>query len=201
VDIDLSIGLVESDDNGKSFNRKFGFGPIMTANVNEPFLVGDAFVRKFEGIFRMWYIYGSKWCAGNNGEHERHYKIAYATSEDLIKWQRSSEYCFKGYPNRCEALPSVVKFRGRYHMIFCQRKIFTFRHGGPAENAYKLTHAISDDLETWIELPNSFRPSYSNFDDHMQCYPYVFINEDRLSVMYNGNHFGYRDFGLLTWED
>ena len=43
VDIDMSIGISESYDNGYTFQR-MGNGPIMTSDLNEPFLIGDPFV-------------------------------------------------------------------------------------------------------------------------------------------------------------
>jgi hypothetical protein len=55
VSVDASIGLAISHDDGLTF-QKFGKGPILTSSLNEPFLVGDAFVTKYGGLYHMWYI-------------------------------------------------------------------------------------------------------------------------------------------------
>ena len=59
VSVETSTGLAVSDDNGISF-RRTGDGPIMGASLHEPFLVGDSFVRVFDNVFHMWYIYGTR---------------------------------------------------------------------------------------------------------------------------------------------
>ena len=93
VDIELSIGLLESNDQGKSFSRLRGVGPVMTADINEPFLVGDAFVRKYNSKYHMWYIFGDNWSYSPTGESaERRYRIAHASSDNLVHWQRESRF-------------------------------------------------------------------------------------------------------------
>src|SRR5450759_1863376 len=57
VSVDASIGLVISHDEGSTF-QKYGKGPILAASLYEPFLVADAFVALYGGIYHMWYIYG-----------------------------------------------------------------------------------------------------------------------------------------------
>jgi hypothetical protein len=91
VSADASIGFAESYDNGLTF-QKYGTGPIMTASLHEPFLVGDAFVSKFEGGYHMWYIFGLRWMRSCETEQpERVYKIAHASSHDGIEWRRDSQ--------------------------------------------------------------------------------------------------------------
>ena len=60
VSVETSIGLAISYDHGLTFKR-IGEGPILSASLNEPFLVGDPFVRVYDGVYHMWYIYGSRW--------------------------------------------------------------------------------------------------------------------------------------------
>src|SRR5947209_7173314 len=60
VAADSSIGLAISRDRGLSFQRH-GTGPLLSASLHEPFLVADAFVKRYDGTYHMWYIYGTKW--------------------------------------------------------------------------------------------------------------------------------------------
>jgi hypothetical protein len=86
VQVDGSIGLAISHDDGLSFDR-IGNGPVLTSSVNEPFLVGDPFVAKFNDSYHMWYIYGIKWIEDPIiGSKERVYKIGHAKSDDGISW-------------------------------------------------------------------------------------------------------------------
>ena len=199
VDIDMAVGVVESKDNGCTFERSYGDGPLLAGSLNEPFMVGDAFVRHFDGQYHMWYIFGNIWLENENGGVERNYKIAHATSTDMLSWVRDSMHCFAGDLSTCEALPSVAYFEGQYHMVYCSRSTFDFRSDGPTENAYKLIHAVSENLRDWSIVDSSFAKKYDYFDHHMQCYPHIFTDNGKMCVLYNGNNFGLQDFGLLQW--
>ena len=64
---------------------------IMTASINEPFLVGDPFVMEISGRYHMWYIFGTKWEMNSDvGFPERVYKIGHSTSTDGISWERGT---------------------------------------------------------------------------------------------------------------
>ena len=120
VSVETSIGYAESQDLGVSF-KKFGTGPIMTANLNEPFLVCDGFVFQENGLYYMFYIYGIKWAIPSENEKpERVYKIAMATSEDGLYWERDSKCIISDVidENECQALPTVIKIENKYHMYF-----------------------------------------------------------------------------------
>ena len=202
VDVELNVGLVESFDGGRTFCRSFGAGPLLGATPEEPFLIGDAFVRNFNEKLHMWYIRGLDWTENSQGIPQRKYKITHATSDNLTSWQRQSALCFPDEPNNiCEALPSVCWYENRYHMVYCSRDQFDFRSNIKSNKNYRLRHAVSVDLENWEEIKNSFRMSYGDFDWQMQCYPHIFVSNGRLKVIYNGSGFGESGFGLLEWEN
>ena len=196
VDIDMSIGLCKSV-NGLKFDR-VADGPIMSHNLREPFLVGDAFVIFENSTFKMWYIFGDNWVQQQNTTNaERRYRIAYAHSSDGMNWQRDGKYIIESKDGlECQALPSVVHHGDRYHMMFCYRNVFDFRLGG--NNSYKLGYAYSFDSINWTRN-DGFVSTISNradWDASMQCYPNLFSYQDRLYCAYNGNDFGNRGFGL-----
>ncbi len=151
VSVETAIGLAISYDNGLTFKR-IGDGQILAASLNEPCLVGDAFVREISGTFHMWYIFGVGWSRSDpSGALERTYKIGHAISADGISWAREEGRQIiadrLGHLRNCQALPTVIGIDGRYHMFFCYRHSYGFRPG--KARGYRLGHASSDDLVEW----------------------------------------------------
>jgi hypothetical protein len=199
VMIDGAIGLAKSYDNGETFHR-VGEGPILGPNIHEPFLIADPFVLKINDLYYMWYIFGNRWVICEKYKKpERIYKIGYATSKDCINWNRSGKFIINElFQNEeCQALPTVVKIDGRYHMYFCFRYSTDFRN---KERGYKLGHAYSDNLTDWIRDDNYLNIYKSintdDWDSEMICYPHAFDLSGQTYMLYNGNEFGKNGFGL-----
>lgn len=202
VSTDAAIGLAISHDAGQTF-QKVGSGPVLAASLHEPFLVGDAFVRIFEGTYHMWYIHGTKWITHTPGEPpDRIYKIAHATSIDGVAWQREGRKIIADRLNaeECQALPTVIKVNNRYHMFFCYRESHDFRKN--RSRAYRIGYAFSDDLLNWTrdDANVGIDVSDGEWDSDMQCYPHVFEVDGEVYMMYNGNEFGRFGFGLARLE-
>jgi predicted GH43/DUF377 family glycosyl hydrolase len=202
VSADASIGLAISHDNGKTFVRP-GPGPLLTASLNEPFMVADAFVKKYDDTYYMWYIFGTEWkefpvCP----EPDRIYKIAQATSKDGITWSRNGMKVIADKLNadECQALPTVLFAGDRYHMYFCYRQAYDFRKN--SDRSYRLGYAHSHDLITWTRDDNlaGIDVSSSGWDSEMQCYPHIFESNGDVYMLYNGNEFGKFGFGLAKLE-
>jgi hypothetical protein len=202
VSADSSIGLAISHDNGLTF-QKMGAGPVVTSSLHEPFLVADAFVAVHGGTYHMWYIYGTRWTEGTEGQApDRVYKIGHATSLDGVSWVKEGRQIIsdKLNANECQALPTVIQSDGRYHMFFCYREQFGFRKS--REGAYRIGYASSEDLKTWMrdDANTGIDVSADGWDSDMQCYPSVFAWEDQVYMLYNGNEFGRLGFGLAVLE-
>jgi predicted GH43/DUF377 family glycosyl hydrolase len=199
VQVDTSIGIAASYDNGETF-KKIGSGPVLTSSLREPFLVADGFVKKIGDTYYMWYIYGLKWKKFQpNSNPERIYKIACAHSKDALNWTKNSRQIIESrLEEECQALPTVIKIGKMYHMFFCYRNAFKFRED--KSKSYKIGYAFSKDLKIWKRADNlsGFNNSkYNNsWDSDMQCYPHVFKLNDKIFILYNGNDFGARGFGL-----
>ena len=201
VSVETSIGLSVSEDNGLTFQR-IGDGPVLSASLNEPCLVGDPFVSVFNDTYHMWYIYGTRWVQ-ENGTPERVYKIGYATSEDGISWHKMNRQLIEDRlnSNECQALPSVIHYKDRYHMIFCYREAFDFRNN--SKNAYRIGYAHSKDLVEWVRDDDNvgIELSKEGWDSEMMCYPQIFHCNEKVYMLYNGNKFGRYGFGLAVLED
>ena len=202
VSADAAIGLAISQDEGLTF-EKVGDGPVLAASLHEPFLVGDAFVLHEQGQYHMWYIHGTKWIKqSDTTPPDRVYKIAHATSDDAIHWKREGRLIIadKLNENECQALPTVFRQGGIYHMYFCYRQAHDFR--SQHSSAYRLGYAWSKDMQNW-ERDDSLAGidvSTDDWDSQMQCYPHVFELDGNFYMLYNGNEFGRGGFGLAVLE-
>lgn len=203
VSVETSIGLAISKDNGETF-EKYGNGPILSSSLNEPVLVGDAFVKKYNMKYHMWYIFGKKWMAATENEPEaRVYKIGYAISDDGIEWTKGEgNQIISDVLNddECQALPTVIKIKNRYHMYFCFREATDFRNN--PERSYKLGYAYSDDLINWTrnDENSGVKTNAGDWDSDMMCYPHIFECDSKVYLLYNGNEFGKYGFGISELE-
>jgi hypothetical protein len=198
VSTDASIGLAISNDDGLSFH-KVGLGPVVSATLNEPFLVGDAFVREFSDVYHMWYIFGVRWITHDPSmPPDRVYKIAHATSVDGVEWSKEGRSIISDRLNvdECQALPTVIEINGRFHMYFCYRYASGFRNN--SSRGYRIGYAYSDDLATWTRNDENagIDVSENSWDSDMLCYPHVFEMDGDFYMMYNGNEFGRYGFGV-----
>jgi hypothetical protein len=203
VSVETSTGLAISADQGKTFD-KVGVGPVMSSSLHEPFLVGDSFVRVYNNQFHMWYIYGTRWVHFQEEEApQRVYKIAHATSPDGVAWQREGRAIITDVlgEDECQALPTVLAFSGKYHMIFCYRHALGFRK--IKGRGYKLGYAYSDDLIHWTrnDEASGIDLTEGAWDSDMMCYPNLFECDGTVYLLYNGNEFGKYGFGLAVLEE
>jgi len=203
VSVDTSIGFATSDDNGLTF-QKLGSGPILSSSLNEPFLVGDAFVKIYDDVFHMWYMFGTQWKKyAENSPPDRVYKIGHATSINGIDWKKEEgRQVIPDKLNNDEsmALPSVIKDGDRYHMFFCYRESSDFRNN--SHRGYRIGYAYSSDLDNWTrdDANVGLNVSDASWDSDMLCYPHVFECDDKIYMLYNGNEFGRYGFGIAELE-
>lgn len=204
VSVETGIGRVVSDDDGETFYRQGLGGPVLGASLQEPFLVGDPFVRVFEGRFHMWYMFGTRWKQYEDADvPERIYKIGHAVSDDGLQWEKQEGEAIVGDRlggDESQALPTVIAFGGRYHMYFCYRHSSDFRSN--QDRGYRIGHAHSGDLLHWTrdDGDSGIDLSPQGWDSQMMCYPHVFTCNEKIYMLYNGNAFGREGFGLAVLE-
>ena len=201
VSVETGIGLAVRRDNGETFQR-CGEGPVLSASLHEPCLVGDGFVKAADGKLHMWYIFGTGWRRfAEDAPPDRTYKIGHAISDDGVEWHKEEARQIitdRLGPDESQALPSVIEIDGRHHMVFCYRQSFDFRKN--PGRGYRIGHAWSDDLRSWMRdddmIPLDTTPG--EWDSDMQCYPHLFACQGRTYLLYNGNEFGRHGFGIAV---
>jgi hypothetical protein len=205
VSVDGSIGLSVSLDDGLTFQR-IGDGPVLSSSLNEPFLVGDPFVKAYDGVFHMWYIFGAKWKIYSEGvPPDRIYKIGHAVSLDGIEWEKNEDgrkiISDKLDADESQALPTEIKIGSRHHMLFCYRQSSDFRKN--KNRSYKIGYAYSDNLLNWTRDDENvgIDVTAGEWDSDMLCYPHLFEMDGEVYLMYNGNEFGRFGFGLAKLEN
>lgn len=201
VPYSTNIGIAVSKDGGLTFTRKGRGGPVLSANVNEPFFNnGPGSVLKIKDKYHMWYSSGIKWIINVEGKPESVYQIFHATSKDLENWNREIHPCIHAkIKDECQNSSSVIKINNTYHMWFCYRHALNFR--GP-DNSYRIGHAYSDDLINWKRDDSTagIDVSESGWDCEMICYPHVFELDGKIYMLYCGNDFGKEGFGYAELE-
>jgi len=199
VPFDVAIGAAVSHDDGVSFS-KLGPGPVLSASLDEPFVISGPKIRRFGDRFQLFYIAGQRWLL-DQGRAEPVYRIRVAESDDGVSWHRRGEDLIPPRigPDEAQASPDVFFSGGRYHMFFCYRFGTDFRN---ASRGYRLGYAHSPDLSVWTrdDAALGFDVSASGWDSEMVAYPHVFELDGRIYMMYLGNQVGRYGFGLARLE-
>jgi hypothetical protein len=196
----VAIGAAVSHDDGEHFT-KLGDGPILSSNTDDPFVLSGPKIRRFNNLWYLWYVAGTKWL-GNNGKPEAVYKIRMATSTDGLNWIRNGKNIIENRleENECQASPDVFYYDDKYHMFFCYKYSLDFRNN---ERGYRIGYAVSDDLVKWVR--NDARAgidiSDRGWDDQSIAYPHVFELDGHIYMFYLGNQVGRFGFGLATLDE
>lgn len=201
VPFNTSIGLAVSEDNGETFNR-IGPGPILSADIFEPFVLSGPKIRKFNDVWYMFYLAGTKWI-DYHGKPEIVYKNRVATSDDGVNWKRYNQNITPDVldENECQAGPDVFYKDGLYHMYFAYREGLDFRT--TPRRGYKIGYATSTNLFDWERKDKEAGITYSEtgWDSTMHHYPHVFEVNGKYYMTFNGNDFGKYGFGLAVLEE
>lgn len=196
----VSIGAAVSHDDGATFT-KLGDGPLLTSNIDDPFVLSGPKIRNFGGRWYLWYVAGTKW-QRHDGRSEAVYKIRMAISTDGLDWHRNGRNIIedKLELDECQASPDVFFYKNRYHMFFCYKHGLNFRNNG---RGYRIGYAASDDLVNWVrdDTKAGVDISAQGWDDQSVAYPHVFEVDGKVYMLYLGNEFGRYGFGLARLED
>jgi hypothetical protein len=183
------IGLAVRKDGGSGF-RRISQAPILARNIVDPYLTASPCVLIEGGVWRMWYVSGTKWETENN-KPKHYYHIKYAESHDGLHWQREGVVCidYRSPDEYAIARPCVIRDSDNYKMWYSYRgKSYRI---GYAESADGLHWERKDD-EVGIDV------SESGWDSEMILYPFVFDHQGERYMLYNGNGYGRTGIGLAV---
>jgi predicted GH43/DUF377 family glycosyl hydrolase len=199
VPFNVAIGSGISDDNGETFEKQ-GHGPILSYTLEEPFVLSGPKIRKFNDVYYLFYIAGTKWII-DNGKPEPVYRIKMAISNDGKNWEKLNKNLIDTFleEDEAQASPDVIFKNGKYHMFFCYRKSKNYRG---KENGYRIGYAWSLDLFKWTRENDKVGIDVSDegWDSEMVSYPHVFELNKKIYMLYLGNQVGKTGFGLAELE-
>lgn len=199
VPFNVAIGLARSADGGQTFQR-VGLGPVLGYTPDEPFVISGPKIRRFNGLFYLWYIAGRKW-KRVNGRPEPVYKIRMAWSADGLQWTRAHKDLIENRieDDEAQASPDVFFAHGKYHMFFCYRFSSDYRN---KTGGYRIGYASSTNLIDWTRDDSKVGIDVSDegWDSEMQSYPHVFELAGRIYMAYLGNQVGREGFGLAVLD-
>lgn len=195
----VAIGAAISHDNGESFT-KIGNGPILSCNIDDPFVLSGPKIRRFNNRWYLWYVAGTEWLE-NNGKPEAVYKIRMASSGDGLDWTRDGQNIIENKleENECQASPDVFFHNSKYHMFFCYKYSLNFRNN---ERGYRIGYAVSEDMDSWVrdDTKAGIDISEEGWDGESVAYPHVFELDSEIYMLYLGNQVGRYGFGLAQIE-
>jgi predicted GH43/DUF377 family glycosyl hydrolase len=197
-----AIGVAVSNDDGQTFERIWS-GPVLSYSVDEPFVLGSPKIRRFNGVWYLWYASGRRWIE-YEGRWEPVYKIRMAFSNDGLEWTKYGKNILESKleEDECQASADVFWLKDRYHMLFSYRYNLDFKKT-ERERGYRIGYAWSDNLTNWIrdDLQVGIGVSEQGWDSETISYPHVFELENNIYMLYQGNQIGKYGFGLARLED
>lgn len=183
----LFSGLAVSDDAGMTFTR-YWQTPIVDRSDEGLFFRTASFVMKEEGIWKMWYIAGSRWLE-HNGKQLPQYTMKYMESPDGVTWDRQGHACFHLQGDEHGfGRPWVVRGKAGYKMYYSVRSL---------SKGYRLGYATSPDGKEWTRRDHALGLEVSDegWDSQALCYSAVISYGDKKYLFYNGNNYGETGFG------
>jgi hypothetical protein len=195
----ISIGVAESKDGGRNFERTFD-GPILDRTVHEPHFCSTPFVRHDGGLWEMWYLSCLGW-EEIDGRPEPQYLIRSAVSSDGVEWGRRGKIALPlDHRHECVARPWLVKSGNLWQMWFCDRSRKGYR--SDKNQSYRVGRAVRVDGFTWTrEAARELDVAPDGWDSEMTAYPALYEHGGTRYLLYNGNGFGKLGFGYAVWKE
>lgn len=195
-------GLAISDDAGMSW-RYHEHSPCIALDRDyDQSATGSVCVVRADDVFRMYYTSIAHYydkpegVQTGHGDVIPHIGVAYAESEDGIRWEKPLDDFMVG-PRGHDAEP----------FEYINSKPFVIREGegwrmwiSTFGHAYRIRSLVSDDGLTWTRVPGGPDGDIGVgepgcFDDHQRSYASVVRHNDTYRMWYTGNGFGATGIG------
>jgi hypothetical protein len=187
-----SIGFAILSENG-DVAEKYSRAPIYSRTEEDPITLSYPFLINSGGSYFVYYGSSKSWGREKNSMN---HVMKLAKSEDGITFD----------PLGIEVIPP----RDKAEYAFSRPYVYVDEHGlwrmyysFRGEN-YRIGYAESNDGIEWerkdSEAGISVSETDGNWDSEMVCYGYLFFNDGRTYMTYNGNGYGKTGFGLAILE-
>lgn len=190
-----SIGLAISED-GLHFKR-YSQAPIMERSEHDPCLVTSPHVYKDTDGWRMNYVSGIKWERDIETQKlKSFYHLKSAHAADPVNWVREGHVSidFKDGETNI-ARPSVLKLSDTDYRMW-----YSYVHSETSK--YLMGYAYSEDGLSWIRDDENVGIGLDDeYCQSMICYPFVFEMGGRLYMLYNGDNYGQKGFGIAVADN
>lgn len=194
---DAAIEVMTSTDGGTTFSQP---QTILTSAANGGYPVTLPCIRKLQdGPWRMWFTAFTQWLPEVQPHPDARYCIRSASSADGVIWAVDPDPAILWTGREAGlARPTVQKAGDHFEMWFSARGPYVDDH--PELRRYRLCYARSADGAVWQRHDDqqafSNPPHPGDWDDQMQCYPFVLKLADGRQVMfYCGNGYGQSGIG------
>ena len=139
----------------------------------------------------MYYTSGIRWSREVGGKLQSHYHVKLAQSSNPFDWKRDGTVAVDfNHGETNVARPSVIQWDdGGYGMWF------SFVHSGIGK--YRMGYAESSDAFSWTRKDHLAGIDVGDdLAKDMICYPCVFRLNGNVYMLYNGDNFGAKGFGV-----
>lgn len=190
----IFTGLAISLDNGKTFSR-YSKVPLLDRVDGELYFRGGPFCLYDNGVYKLWYVAGSKWMKSKSNTDMPIYEIKHMESFDGINWDSPSKLVLpiEQIDEHGFGRPWVLKCgEDNYQLYYSIRRI--------SLESYRLGFARSSNSIDWIrnDWDLNLEIGLNGVDENAIMYAAPITINGKIYCFYNGDNFG--EMGIALAE-
>lgn len=159
---------------------------VLGKNQEDKISLSYPHVEHINGKYYMWYGSTINWTSSNG---EMVHVIKLASSYDMKEWEfHGINIPYKVGKAQAFSKPTV-RIKNSVYQVW-----YSYRSGDGTP--YRIGYAYSGDKINWKYQQSNLNVSDIGWDSNMVCYPHVFEHKNCLYMLYNGNSYGIKGFGM-----